>query len=102
MDLRKSLSKPFKKLKDKLPGGGRKRDGGSGSENRRKAEEADFEGSEASRRNSYLHSEVDIKGVAESGPSQDGNNASGEGAALVDDPPASTPPISQSRNPDGM
>ena len=58
MDLRKSLSKPFKKLKHRLTKGNRKRDGGSGREDSREGRETDVEGSEASQMSSRLHSEV--------------------------------------------
>ena len=102
MDLRKAFLKPFKRLKDKLPGGRRKRDGGSGSESDRKGGETDVEGSEASQRNSFLHSEVDIGRAVESGPSREVNNVDGKGATPVDNPPTSTPSISLSGKPGGM
>ena len=102
MDFRKALSKPFKKLKDRLPGGRHKRDGRSGDGNDGRGGEADVEGSEASQRNSYLPSEVDVGGAVESGPGQEGNDADGKETAPVADPPASTPSISQSGNPNGM
>ena len=102
MDFRKSLSKPFKKLKGKLPGGTRKRDGRSGNENDRKLGEADVEGSEASQRDSYLHSEVDVESVVGSVPGREGIDVDGNEAAPVDDPPTPTPPISQSGKSDSM
>ena len=102
MSFRKSFVKPFKKLKDKLPGGSGKRDGGSGSGDGRKGREADVEGSEASRSNSYLHSEASIVGTIESGPSREGSNIDGRGATLIDAHPPSTPLISHVSEPDSM
>ena len=111
MDFRKSLSRPFKKLKDKLPGGSRKRDersgaedGRSGSRDGRKGRAADVEGSGASQRDPSLHPEVLIEGMVESsGPSQEESNVDGKRATLanVDSPksPSSIPPI---REPDGV
>ena len=100
MDLRKSVLKPFKKLKGRLPGGRRKQDGRSGSEDNSKWGEGDVE-SEASDRNSYLHSEVDFEVAVEGGPSRGGSNVDRTDVATVDDPPTSTtPPISQSGKPD--
>ena len=102
MDLRKSFLKPFKKLKDKLPGGRRKRDGRSGSGSDGKGGETDVEGSEASQRGSYLRPEIDVEGAVESGPGREGSNFDRRGAAPVDDPPKSTPSISPSAIPDSM
>ena len=102
MDLRKSFLKPFKKLKDKLPGGHRKRDGRSGSGNNREGEEVDIEGSEASRTNSFLHSEVDVGSAVESGPSREGNNASRKEVVSVDDLPITTLFVSQGGKSNGM
>ena len=108
MDFRKSFSKPFKKLKDKLPGGSRKRDGRSESEDSRKGSEvevkgAEVKGAEVIQRNSFLHSEVSVEGVVESGPSQEESNVDGKKGALNDvDPPTSAPSISHIREPDGM
>ena len=99
MDLRKSFLKPFKKLKDKLPGDRRKRNGGSGNRNDGEGGETDIETSEVSQRNSYLDPEVDIGVVVESGPSREGNNVGGKEAAPVDDPPTSTPLLLQSGKP---
>jgi len=102
MDLQKSFSKPLKKLKDKLWGGSRKRDGRSGSEGSRKGGGVGVEG-EASQRDSLLHSEVSVEGAVESGPSGEGSNVGVKKAALVDvDPAASTPSISHIGGPDGM
>ena len=98
MDLRKALSRPFKKLKDRLPGYRHKRYGRSGDGNEGKGGETDVEGSGASQTNSYLQSEVDVGGAAESGHDQ----ADRKEAAPVADPPTSTPSISQSGNPNGM
>jgi len=101
MDLRKSFSKPFKKLKDNLPGGRRKRDGRSGSGNDRKGY-VDAEGGEASQTGSYLDSEAGIEGVMESVPSQEGCDVGGKEAVPVDDPPTSAPLISQEIITDGV
>ena len=101
MDLRNTFSKPFKKLRDKFPGGRRKRDGRSGSEDSRKQGQADVSGGEASQRSSYLHPEVSVKAAVESGPSGEGGNIGGKGAALIEvDPPTSTPSISNVEEPD--
>jgi len=103
MDLRKSFSKPFKKLKDKFPGGRRNRNGGSGSEDSRKEGQADVKGSEAGQRNSYLRLAVGVGGTTESGPSGEGSNFDGKNVTLVDvNPPTSTPSISNIREPDSM
>jgi len=103
MDLRKTFSKPFKKLRDKFPGGRRKRDGRLGSEDSRKEGQADVSGGEASQRSSYLHPAVSVKGAVESRPSGEGSNFDGKNAALVNlDPPTSTPSISNIGKPDSM
>ena len=103
MDFRKSFSKPFKKLKDKLPGGSRKRDGRSGSEDGRNRREADVEGSEARQRNSHLHSEVDVGGAVNSGPSREESNVDGKKPALVDaNPLAATSSIPHIGEPESM
>ena len=102
MDFRKSLSKPFKKLKGKLPGGSRKRDGRSGSKDRRKGGEADVKGGEVSQRNSYLRSGFSVEGAVGGGPSGEGSNVDGKKVTLIDaDPPTSTPSISHIGEPDG-
>jgi len=103
MDFRKSFSKPFKKLKDKLPGGSSKRDGRSGSKGSRKGRAANINGSKASQRNSYLNPEVGVEGVVEGGPSREGSNTDGKKVPLVDaDPIISTPSILHIGEPDGM
>ena len=103
MDFRKSFSKPFKKLKSKLPGGNPKRDGGSGSEGGSKGRRDNLEGSEVSQRSSYLRSEVSIGDVVEGGPSAEGSNIDSKKVTLVDvDPPTSVPSISHIGEPDGM
>lgn len=101
MDLRKSFLKPFKKLKDKLPGDRHKRDGRSGGGNDRKGGEADIEGS-GSRSGLYLHSELGFESAVESEPGQGGSNVDGAEAALVNDPATSTRLISWIRKPDSM
>jgi len=98
MDLRKSFLKPLKKLKDKLPGDHRKRYGRSRSGSDGNEGETDVEGSEASRRNSFLRSEVGVESVVESGPSQEGNDIGGKEGVPVDDPRTSTSSISRSGN----
>jgi len=100
MDFGKSFSKPFKKLKDKFPGGSRKQDGRSGSKDSRKGRAPEVEGSEASQRNSYLRSEVNVEGTVESAPSPEESNVGGKGITRVDDPPISTPSISCIGEPD--
>ena len=102
MDFRKTLLKPFKKLKGRLPGRRHKRDGRSGDGSDGKGGETDVEGSGASQMSSYLQSEVDVGGAVESGPGQEGNDADRKEVAPVADPPTSTPSISQSGNPNGM
>jgi hypothetical protein len=96
MDFRKSFSKPFKKLKHRLAeGSSRKRDVRSGSENDREGGEVGVEGSEASQRNSRLHSEVGD--MVESGPRREGDDVEGKKVGRVD-PPTSTPSISVSHS----
>ena len=95
--------KPFKKLKDKLSGGNRKRGGRSESEETRKRSEVEVKGDEANQRNSFLHSEVGVEGVVESGPSREESNVDGKKAARDDvDPPTPAPLISNIGEPDGM
>ena len=103
MDLRKPFSKPFKKLRDKFPGGNDGRDGRSWSKDSREGREADVEGSEAGQRNSRPHLEVDIGGAVEIGASQEGNNVDGKKIALIDvNPPVPTHSISHIGGPDSM
>jgi hypothetical protein len=75
MDSRNPFSRGFRKLKHKLAGSHRERDGRS-SENDRGGRQTDVEGSETSQMNSRLHSEVE--GVVESGPSREGNGVAEE------------------------
>ena len=109
MDFRKSFSRPFKKLKDKLPGGSRKRDDGgsvgedeqTGSRDSRKGRVAEVEGSEAGQKGSSPHSEVRAEGVVEGGPGQEGSNVDGKKVTLVDvDPPKSASSIPHIGEPD--
>ena len=104
MDLRKSFSKPFKRLKDKLRGESRKRDGRSGSEDSRSGRGSDgVERSGGSQRNSHLHSEVDVGGAVDSGPSREESNVDGENPALVDaNPLAATSSIPHIGEPGSM
>jgi hypothetical protein len=93
MDSRNTFSKGFKKLKHKLTGGNRKQGGRYGSENDQGVREADVGESEASQKNSRLHSE--IEDAVESGPSREENDADAKEVGLVG-PPASTPSIPHS------
>jgi len=102
MDLRKSFLKPFRKLKDKLPGDRRKRDGLRSGDGNDEGGETDVGGSQASQRNSFVDSEVDVRSAVERGPSREGNKVDGKEAAPVDDPPTSTPSISRSGKPGSM
>jgi len=100
MGFRKSFSKSFKKLRDKLPGGSCKRDGRSESEDDREGGEVGVKAGEASQRNPYLRS---VEGAAESGLNREGTNVDGGEAVLVDvDPPTSAPLILQVGEPDSM
>lgn len=96
MGLRKSFLKLFKKAKQKLTGGRRKRDGRSAGENDQEGGEAEVEGSEASQGGSRLHSEAED--VVEIGPSREGNDVSGEEVGQAD-PPKSTPSTSHGEEP---
>ena len=103
MDFGKSFSKPFKKLKDKLPGGRRKRDGRSGGEDDGKGKEVNVKGGEVSQKNSYLRSEVSVESAVGGGPSGEGSNVDGNKVAFVDvNPLTSIPLISHIGEPDGM
>ena len=92
MGIRDSLSKPFKKLKNRLAEGIRRRKEGSRSDSHREGGETDIEESEADQ-SSHLHPETE--GVAKSGPSREENDGEGEKAVEVN-PPTSTPSISHS------
>jgi len=100
MHLQKSFLKPFKKWKGKLPDSRREKGGRSGSEDNRRGAEVDGEGREASQRNSYLQSAVEVEDVVEGVPSREGSNVNWKDAAPVNDPPTSAPLISQSGKPD--
>ena len=105
MDHPKSFSKRFKKLKDKFRGGSRKHDGGSGSEDSRKATGVDVTDGDASQSSLNLHSELSVEGAVKSGPNQEGSNVGGKKAAFraVDpDPTESAPSISRIGEPDSM
>jgi hypothetical protein len=97
MDSQNPFSKGFKKLRHKLAGGSRERDGKHGSKNDRGGSEVDAEGSEASQRNS-LHSEVE---EVVDGPSRGENDVDGKEVCQVD-PPISTPLIPHSGEPNSM
>ena len=89
MDLRKSILKPFKKLKNRFAESIRKRKQGSRSDSNREGRETDVEESEADQ-SSHLHSETED--VAKSGPSREENVVEGENVAQVNRP-TSTPSI---------
>ena len=92
MDFRKSFSKPFKKLKNRLTEGNRKPDGKSGREDNREGRETDVGGSEASQMNSRLHSEVEA--VVESRPGLEENSDGIKGKEVDQvDTSTSPPPI---------
>jgi hypothetical protein len=101
MDFRKYLSKLFKKAKQKLTRGHRKRDEGSGSENDREGRKAEVEGEgrKAIQRSSRLYSEA--KGAVESEPSREGNDVDGK-EVRRHNPPTPTPSILRSGEPNGM
>ena len=85
MDLRKSLSNPLKKVKQRLVRRSHKQDNGSGSKNDRDRREVNIEGGEASQRSSRLYSEVE---AVESGPNREGdsNDVKGKKVNRVDSP----------------
>jgi len=91
MGIRDSVSKPFKKLKNRLAEDIRKRKEGSRSDSHREGGETDAEESEVCQ-SSHLH--PDIEGVAESGPSREEDDGEGENV----NPPTSTPSISHTDN----
>jgi len=100
MNLRDSVSKPFKKLKYRLVEGIRKRKEGSRSDSHREEGETDVEESEADQ-SFHLHSETES--VAKTRPSREENDGEG-GSAVQVNPPTSPPSISHkdSRKPDSM
>ena len=90
MDLRNSISKPFKKLKRRIAEGSRKRKEGSGGDVNKKERKTNVEGTEAGQ-SSHLHPKAEA--VAKSGPGRDDDDGEGEQVVQVN-PPASTPSIS--------
>ena len=92
MDLRNSVSKPFKKLKRQFAENIRRRKEGSRSDSHREGKETDVEESEAGQ-GSHLHPETED--VAKSGPSREENDGEGEKIEQVNRP-TSTPSISHS------
>ena len=92
MDLRESISKPFKKLRHRLAKGSRKRKEESGREDSREGREHDTEASEAGQ-SSYLHPEAEDE--AESGPGREGKDGNSE-KVIQADPSISMPSISHS------
>jgi len=89
MDLRDSISRPFKNLKHRLAKGSRKRKEGSGREDGREWREHDTEGGEAGQ-SSYPNPETGD--VAEGGHGREENGDDSKRVVQVD-PPASTPSI---------
>jgi len=88
MGIRDSISKPFKKLKNRLVEGIRKRrEGGDGS---REGRGINVEGSESGQ---ISRPHPEIEDVAESGPSRKEGDGKGKKAVQVN-PPTSTPSIS--------
>ena len=100
MDIRDSVSKPFKKLKNRFVEGIRKRRDGSRNDSNRGGGGTDAEESEVGQ-SSHLHPETED--VANSGPSRAENDGEGKEAVEVN-PPASKPSISHidSGKPDSM
>jgi hypothetical protein len=98
MESRNLFSKGLKKLKHKLAGGSRKRDGRPGRENDPGGGEADVEEGEASERNSSLYPEVGDVGI---GPSREGDGVGRDGVGQVG-PPTSTPSIPHSGESNSM
>jgi len=92
MDLRDSVSKPFKKLKNRLTKGSRKRKEGSKGDKNREGRGTNVEGSEAGQ-SSHLHPEAES--AVNSGPSREENDSRGGNIVQVN-PPASVPSISHS------
>ena len=99
MGLQKSFLKPFKRVKQKLTGGRRKVDKGSGGENDKEGGEVHIGGDEASQRNPRLHSEVED--VIEIGPSRERNDFNGKRVGQADSP-SSLPSISHGGEPNSM
>jgi len=100
MGIRDSVSKPFKKLKNRLAEGVHRRKEGPEGDSHHEGEEIDAEESEAGQ-SSHLHPETE--GVAKSGPSQGENDSKG-GKAVEVNPPTSAPSISHNdgEEPNGM
>lgn len=102
MDLGKSFSRRFKKVKNRLTGGNRKRSERSGSKDGREQRSprgSDVEGSEASRRNSHQRSEVED--AAKSGSNRKGDDVDGKKVGRVD-PPTSTSSTQRGGESDSM
>lgn len=102
MDFHKSISRPFKRLRNRLTGGNRKRSERSGGRNDREQRSprgSDVEGSEASRRNSHQLSEVED--AAQSGSSRKGDDVDGKKVGRVD-PPTSTSSTQRGGESDSM
>ena len=90
MGIRDSVSKPFKKLKNRFAESIRKRKEGSRSDSHREGGETDVEESEAGQ-SSHLHPETED--VAKSGLSREENGGEDKKAVEVN-PSTSTPSIS--------
>jgi len=100
MDVRDSVSKPFKKMKNRLAKVIHKRKEGSRGDSRQEGGGTDVEESEVSQ-SSHLHSETE--GAVKSGPSREENDGGG-GKAVEVNPPTSAPSVSHSDGgePNGM
>jgi hypothetical protein len=94
MDLRKALSNPFKKVKHRFEGSGRRRDRGSGGESNREGEgrEMDVGRSETTQGGSQPRREV-----GDSVESGFGRRVGEKGVVQVN-PPTSTPSVLPSDN----
>lgn len=95
MDLRDSISKPFKKLKHRLSKGSRKRKEGSGGEDIGDGREHDTEGRETDQSFHLPHPETG--NVAETGLSQEKGEDNSKEVVQVD-LPTPTPSISHTDN----
>ena len=92
MGIGDSVSKRFKKVKNRLVEGIHKRREGSRSDSHREGGETDVEESEAGQ-SSHLH--LETEGVAKSGPSREESDDKGKNVVQVS-PPTPTPSISHS------
>jgi hypothetical protein len=98
--MRKSLSKPFKKLKHRFVGDRHGQEGIGGSEDNREGRETDVEESGAGKSSSPLC--LGTGDVAGSGPGRGTSDVEGKKPGQVGDPPLSTTTISQIAEPDSV